>query len=142
MSKVKSKGTPKTRGAKSSKFWHRGYSIPRSEQFTYSPYMTQMTSYPYATGTDQSVPPGTSQRLTGRVPVEPSWPKGGMVSKEMGDRNYTVQKFTGAPISTVGEGQWYRGNVVRFDSYGFRPNPHGLDMFDPTNDANRWDISG
>jgi hypothetical protein len=68
----------------------------------------------------------------------PKWPNGGMIGREIGDRNYTVQAFTGYPLSTVGAGQWRRGKLVQFKQPTSMHSARlGSKMYDPT-DTNTW----
>lgn len=67
-----------------------------------------------------------------RVIREPGWPGGGMVTRPVGDRRYEVQAFTGRPVSTVPQGRWNRGAIVRFMTPNVRPNFDPLYMNDPT----------
>lgn len=75
--------------------------------------------------------------VNGRFATEDTWPQGGMVTKRLDDRNFDVQVLTGYPTSTVRQGQWNRGVLMRFDSPAFRPPRENLTMYDPT-DPQTW----
>lgn len=72
---------------------------------------------------------------SGRFRVEPGWPYGGGSTVRSFDRNWTVQRFTGAAVSTVPAGGWVRGQLMR--SYTpaehFPPISHA---YDPTSGEN------
>lgn len=70
-----------------------------------------------------------------RAIAEPQWPAGGFSFNRMDDRNWDVQQFTGYPVSTVGEGRWVRGQIVRRFSPQFRPPMLGYFAYDPTDPA-------
>lgn len=75
---------------------------------------------------------GPAMTPSGRVIREPGWPQGGAVTRPLADRRYEVQAFTGRPVSTVPQGRWNRGFVVRFMTPEVRPAVWPLYMMDPT----------
>ena|SRR5438445_6197255 len=82
---------------------------------------------------------GTSTDVRGRIETTPQWPEGGYVlSRPMQDR-WDVQQFTGYPTSTVGEGNWVRGKLIRMFQVELR-TPRELFMYDPT-DVTTWHLN-
>lgn len=83
------------------------------------------------------VVPTFSHLPNGRFGVTPRSTAGG-ITRPIGDRHYDVQQFTGYPTSTVGEGQWVRGRIVRTATPVLRPSGRELFMYDPTNANGSW----
>lgn len=75
--------------------------------------------------------------IVDRPLVEPSWPEGGFTTRRFPERNWSIQQFTGYPVSNVQAGQWARGGIVRLYQPAFRPPMLGLNAYDPT-DPNSW----
>lgn len=74
---------------------------------------------------------GARNDITNRSLVEPAWPMGGMVSRNLADRQYDVQQFTGNSYSTVPGASYDRGVLYRY-STPVMQCPEPLPMLDPT----------
>jgi hypothetical protein len=76
--------------------------------------------------------------IRGRFPVEPTWPGGGyMVTAPMDERYWTIQQFTGYPVSNLTPGNWSRGAIIKSISPNLRPPVLGYYPYDPT-DPSSW----
>lgn len=95
----------------------------------------------YAASAANVSPAGNRVTTSGRFLVEPVWPEGGYGTRRLADNNWTIQQYTGYPISTVGQGQWVRGQLVRFAVPTLQPDSKFLFAYDPT-DVSTWKYAG
>jgi hypothetical protein len=80
----------------------------------------------------------TAPNIQGRFAQEPNWPAGGyMVTRPMDERMWSVQQYTGTPVSNLQAGQWERGQIIRMFTPSFHPNTLGYWPYDPT-DPTTW----
>lgn len=75
--------------------------------------------------------PGPTNETTNRTVIEPAWPNGGMVTRNLADRQYDVQQFTGMSYGTVPGTNFDRGILMRYGSPSVIPAPP-TPMYDPT----------
>ena len=75
--------------------------------------------------------PGATNDTTERTLIEPAWPGGGIVSRNVADRQYDVQQFTGMSYGTVPGTNWNRGALFRYGAPTFKPAPP-IPMYDPS----------
>ena len=73
--------------------------------------------------------------------ADPQWPNGGFAFNRLDDRNFTVNEF-GQPVSTVPNGNWQRGQIVRRYQPAFRPSRFGLESYDVTDPATWHNVRG
>jgi hypothetical protein len=75
--------------------------------------------------------PGATEATTNRTVIEPAWPMGGVVTKPMADRSWSVQQLTGYPTSNYLPGQFTRGKLIRMHQPALNM-PEWLPMYDPS----------
>jgi hypothetical protein len=80
---------------------------------------------------------GRGVTTSARVINEPQWPQGGFTMTKFPERNFNVNAFTGQRVSSVGTGQWARGDIVRAYSPSIHPPMLGYYAYDPT-DPTSW----
>lgn len=75
---------------------------------------------------------GVNPEDTERFNIEPAWPQGGMVSRPMAERNWSVQAYTGYPVSRLPYAGFHRGSLIRGETPVVSLNPIGAYQYDPT----------